>query len=262
MEELAADVPQYAQRFTGKASGYALYRERYDPHVVLPVLRKLCGLIPDWSIADIGAGTGMVGDIFRVNGNRVFAIEPNAEMRAVCEGLHSSDSQFSVLDGSAEHTSLADGSINMIAIGRALHWFDIDKAIPEFRRILKPRGWVAILACGRRDDGREENAAFDAVLDRATGRDTSPERLLRVYDQVPALFPGGEFHHAETDGELHFDWDQLRGLALSISHTPMPGSPNFDNFEAALRGYFDRYPKQERVTFAVRTWISVGRFAE
>ena len=154
MEELAADVPQYAQRFTGKASGYALYRERYDPHVVLPVLRKLCGLIPDWSIADIGAGTGMVGDIFRVNGNRVFAIEPNAEMRAVCEGLHSSDSQFSVLDGSAEHTSLADGSINMIAIGRALHWFDIDKAIPEFRRILKPRGWVAILACGRRDDGR------------------------------------------------------------------------------------------------------------
>jgi len=252
----------YTERFTGKAAEYAQYRERYDPEIVLPLLREWCSLTQDWRVADIGAGTGMVGDLFRANGNPVIAIEPNDEMRDACAQLHKSDDLFSVREGTAETTGLPDESVEIIAVGRALHWFNVKAAMHEFRRVLKPQGWVTILACGRAQDGCEENLEYTRLLQTSTGRNISLDLLLKVYQQLEALIGGGRFHHAEVDGEMHFDWDGLRGLTLSLSHVPMPGSEGFAEFEAGLRGYFDRYAQNGRVTMTAKTWVSAGQFGE
>lgn len=254
-------MTEHTARFTGKAAGYAQYRERYDPDVVLPLLRQWCGLSPAWLVADIGAGTGMTADLFRANGNAVIAIEPNAEMRAACASLHSADVSFTVRDGSAEATGLPDASVDIVAVGRALHWFDIDAALREFRRILKPQRWVAILACGRTEDGREENVTFRQLLEAQTGRNIHLQPLLQVYRQMDAFFAGGRFFHAEVHGEMQFNWNELRGLTLSLSHAPMPGTAAFPAFEAELHRYFDRYEHDGRVTMSSRTWVSAGQFA-
>jgi SAM-dependent methyltransferase len=255
-------MTMYTERFTGKAAEYAQYRERYDPEIVLPLLREWCELTTDWCVADVGAGTGMVGDLFRANGNRVIAIEPNAEMRGACATLHADDAGFSVVEGSAENTGLADASVEMIAVGRALHWFDVKAAFAEFRRVLKPRGWVAILACGRAEDGREENVAYKALMQKHTNRDLFQEPLLKVYRKLEGFFAGGRFHHAETPGEMMFNWDTLRGLTLSLSHAPMPGTAEFQGFETELRSFFDRHAREGRITMAARTWVSAGQFGE
>jgi SAM-dependent methyltransferase len=226
------------------------------------LLREWCGLKPEWTVADIGAGTGMVGDLFRANGNRVIAIEPNAEMRDACASLHADDGLYDVLEGSAEKTGLCDASVEMIAVGRALHWFDVEAALVEFRRILKARGWVAILACGRKEDGREENVEFKKLMQTKTGRDLYLDPLLQVYRRLDTLFAGGRFLHAEVPGELRLDWGELRGLTLSLSHAPMPGCAAFAGFEAELRGYFDRFERDGRVTMASCTWVSAGQFAD
>jgi len=254
-------MAEYITRFTGKAADYARYRERYDPDIVLPLLRHWCGLKAEWCVADIGAGTGMVGDLFRTNGNRVTAIEPNAEMRGACAWLHANDTQYAVLEGSAERTGLADGSVEMIAVGRALHWFDVEAALVEFRRILKPEGWVAILACGRAEDGRVENVAFKELMQTSTRRDEHLEPLLEVYRRMDTLFAGGQFFHSEVTSEMSLDWYELRGLTLSLSHAPMPGSAAFPEFEAELRGYFHRFAQNGRVTMTAKTWLSAGQFA-
>jgi SAM-dependent methyltransferase len=251
----------YTERFTGRAADYAQYRERYESGVVLPLLRNWCGLTPEWRVADVGAGTGMVGDLFRVNGNPVIAIEPNAEMRAACTALHADDDFFTAVEGSAETTGLPDASVEMIAVGRALHWFDVGAALKEFRRILKPQGWVTILAGGRSEDGREENLAYRQLLHRATGRDFHRDPLLAVYRQLDSLFAGGRLFHAEVAGEMQLGWDEFRGLTLSLSHTPMPGSAAFPALEAGLRSYFDHHQRNGRVTMTTRTWVNAGQFA-
>jgi SAM-dependent methyltransferase len=261
MTEKAA-LTGHPNEFNGKASEYAQYRERYDPDVILPFLREWCGLEAEWSVADIGAGTGMVGDMFRTNGNRVIAIEPNTEMREACAQLHSSDDSFLVADGSAESTGLPDAWVEMIAIGRALHWFHVEPAFREFQRVLKPRGWVTIIACGRDQKGREENLALAEFLRPSAQRNAAAESRLGVYQHLSSLFPGGEFHHAEMAGEMQLDWDGLRGLTLSLSHAPMPDTSGFSAFETGLRGFFDRYEREGKVTFATRAWISAGRFAD
>jgi ubiquinone/menaquinone biosynthesis C-methylase UbiE len=255
-------MSQFTDRFTGKAAEYAQYRERYKPEVILPLLREWCGLTPDWTVADVGAGTGMAGDLFRTNGNRVFAVEPNDEMRSTCATLHALDAAFIIVDGSAEKTGLADASVEMVAVGRALHWFDVEEAIREFRRILKPHGWVAILASGRSEDGREENVAYKEMMQASTGRDSTRDPFLVVYRQMDTFFAGGQFRHAEVASEMTLDWDGIRGLTLSLSHVPMPGAAEFTAFEAELRRYFDRFQQNGFLTLTTKTWVSVGQFGE
>ncbi|WP_144312456.1 hypothetical protein [Terriglobus saanensis] len=64
----------HVERFSGRVAEYAQYRERYDPFVALPLLEKWCGLVPDWTVADIAAGTGTLSDVFLANGHRVIAV--------------------------------------------------------------------------------------------------------------------------------------------------------------------------------------------
>lgn len=247
-------------KFTGKALDYAQYRERYDPDVMLPLLREWCGLVPEWTIADIGAGTGMAGDVFRANGNPVIAIEPNAEMRALCEQLHSGDASFRVIPGTAEVTTLPDDSVDMIAVGRALHWFDLEHALPEFRRILKHGGWAAIVAIGREEGGRAENVAFETLLHATSGSLEQARAGFAIYKRLGEFFPGCAMHHAEIPSEMHLDWNGLRGLALSHSHAPLPDSKGFAVFERALEEYFRRFERDGKLTLATRCWVSAGRF--
>jgi SAM-dependent methyltransferase len=248
------------EKFTGRVSAYVAYRERYDPEIVLPVLREWRVLEPDWLIADIGAGTGMLSDVFLANGNRVLAIEPNAEMRQACAQLHPANPNLSIIDGTAEATGLASASVDVVAVGRALHWFNLEATLPEFRRILKPNGWVIILAFGRSKEGREENIAYEDFLRPFTQDGEGTRVTYAVYQRLKDHFPGDEFHHKEIPGEMSLDWDALRGLTLSLSHAPLPGTPQFAPFEASLTRYFDRYQRDGRLTLTTRYWINAARF--
>jgi ubiquinone/menaquinone biosynthesis C-methylase UbiE len=247
------------ERFTGRVAEYEQYRERYDPDVILPRLREWCGLTPEWVVADIGAGTGMLSDVFLANGNRVIAIEPNAEMRDACERRHAGESHLRVVDGTAETTTLPGASVEMVSAGRALHWFDLEKAMAEFRRILKSGGWVAVVALGRAEDGREENETFAQAMEELMP-DRYRKQSYAVYDELKAMFPGGEFHHEEIRGEMQLDWRSLLGMTISMSHAPLPDDARYPEFERKLRGYFERFEKGGEVALATRCWVDAGRF--
>src|SRR5438105_6345545 len=74
------------ERFSNRVDDYVRSRPGYPPEV-LDCLRHNCGLTPASVIADVGSGTGKLTEILVRNGNRVFAVEPNAAMRAAGEQL-------------------------------------------------------------------------------------------------------------------------------------------------------------------------------
>src|ERR1035441_2114520 len=67
-------------RFSDRVENYIRYRPGYPPEV-LDILRSECGLLPTHIVADIASGTGAFTRLLLDNGNSVFAIEPNLEMR-------------------------------------------------------------------------------------------------------------------------------------------------------------------------------------
>jgi ubiquinone/menaquinone biosynthesis C-methylase UbiE len=262
-------MPDNTQRFTGRATIYDRYRQRYPTHEILSRLREWCGLTPDWLIADIGAGTGMLAEVFLENGNRVIAIEPNPDMReqmrpSIEQHLRRPVPQLEIVDASAEATTLPPASIDLIAVGRAFHWFDEERAIAEFRRILSPTGWAIAAADRDRDCTdpayRDQIAAYEELIS-THGIDYA--RVVRSgyrgYEKMNAMFDG-QLHHERLPGHRQLDWTTFSGHTKSLSVTPQPTHPGYKAFEQALRQYFDRYAEEGILTMPTTCWINAGRF--
>lgn len=95
-------------RFSDRVQNYILYRPGYPPEV-LELLRTECGLRSTDIVADIASGTGIFTRLLLENGNSVFAVEPNPEMREMSidqlETLPSYPRLVSIA-GTAEETTL------------------------------------------------------------------------------------------------------------------------------------------------------------
>ena len=89
---------------------------------------------------DLGAGTGKLTAGLLAAGAEVTAVEPDAEM---LDELRRSLPEVQALPGGAEAIPLADGSVDAVVAGNAMHWFDMDVAGPEIARVLAPGGVLA-----------------------------------------------------------------------------------------------------------------------
>src|SRR5882724_9726235 len=132
------------QRFSSRVDNYVRYRPGY-PSEVLELLKAECGLKPNTVIADIASGTGILTRMLLENGNPVFGVEPNPEMRKAGEQLLTGYPGFTSVAGGAEATTLDDHSVDIITAAQAAHWFDRERARSEFVRILVPGGWTVLL---------------------------------------------------------------------------------------------------------------------
>ena len=140
----AYSVENATIRFSSRVENYTKYRPGY-PHGLMDFLKDACQLKPDHVVADIGSGTGLLAELFLENGNLVYAIEPNPDMRAVAERSLRRYPQFRSLAAMAERTTLSDRSVNLVAVGRTFPWLEPNQALSEFERILKPEGWAVII---------------------------------------------------------------------------------------------------------------------
>jgi len=137
------------QRFSNRVADYVRYRPGY-PAALFDLLRVECAFTSNHAVADVGSGTGLLTKLFLENGNRVFGVEPNQEMRRAGEEFLHSFPKFTSVAGSAEATTLGDASVDFVTAGQAFHWFDPQAARREFLRILKTNGWVVIAWNDRR----------------------------------------------------------------------------------------------------------------
>ncbi len=244
------------ERFTGRAESYERYRSRYPAAEVLAVLGAWCSLTPSQTVADIGAGTGMLSRIFLENGNHVIAVEPNDEMREAALPLAQQFTNLTLCNATAEATTLPSHSVDLIAAGRAFHWFDHARAIPEFHRILRPDGWIALISAGRAKDGSQQARDYEQLLhDRGT--DYSYVRGgYRVHEHLEELFPGSEIQQKQLRGEQFLTLEEFVGQTLSLSVAPLPDDPGYPAMLQALEDFFQQYATDGHIRIATTCWIT------
>lgn len=235
-------MAEHTERFTGRVKEYARYRTRYPPEL-LTWLRNECGLTADWIVADVGAGTGMLAEMFLENGNPVTAVEPNAEMRAECERLCARFPKLAVRDGTAERTGLDARSTDLVSVGRAFHWFEPVGAAAEFRRLLRPGGWVLIASSGRRKEETEQSKEMEALL-MEHGTDYAHVRdRYRRRDRIDAFLRslGGQPLRVEFTEEVPMRWEEFVGSVQSMSIAPLEGAAGHAGMQEALKAFFARW---------------------
>lgn len=246
------------ERFSNRVADYTRYRPGY-PHAVLDLLREECGVKPDSVIADIGSGTGLLTQLFLEYGNLVYGVEPNAEMRRAGEEFLKQYPRFRSVAASAESTTLPDASVDLVVAGQAFHWFDPQATCAEFRRILRPQGWVAVIANHRKKDASPFLRAYETFLQRF-GIDYG--KVAEKYPSATRMadfFGAGKFREHTAPNRQVFDFDGLSGRLRSSSYAPPPEHPNHKPMLAALRELFDAHAESGSVSFDYVTYIYYGR---
>jgi ubiquinone/menaquinone biosynthesis C-methylase UbiE len=246
------------QRFSNRAADYARYRPGY-PHELLDVLRKWCSLQPHYVVADIGSGTGLLSKLFLENGNQVYGVEPNAEMRAAGDEFLSSFPNFKSIVGSAEATTLPSQSIDLVTAGQAFHWFDVEPTRPEFQRILKMNGRVVVVWNERLTNDSPFLRDYEALLRRFS---TDYARVNESYpraEQMLAFFGPNEFTSHALPNAQAFDFEGLSGRLRSSSFAPSPGHSHFEPMMKELQRIFDAHQQNGVVRMEYRTHVYSGR---
>jgi SAM-dependent methyltransferase len=253
-------MPDPKQRFSDRVENYIRYRPSYPP-TVLELLRAECCLTQQSVVADIGSGTGILSTLFLENGNRLFGVEPNAEMRAASERLLADHRAFISISGSAEDTTLADASVDVIVAGQSFHWFDRPRARREFQRILKPGGWIVILWNNRLTDATPFLRAYEDLLLRC-GTDYAQVDHKNITENVlQEFFQPGEVRLKLLPNEQIFDFDGLRGRALSSSYVPAEPDPKHAPFMRELKAIFEKCNSNGHVAFVYQTQVYYGRLS-
>ena len=244
-------------RFSNRVENYRKYRPGY-PAEIIPLLRSECGLTRDSIVADLGSGTGLFTEIFLKNGNAVFGVEPNAEMRAAGEQILSGYQKFKSIDGAAESTTLPDQSVDFVVAGQAFHWFDRQQARPEFVRILKPLGWVVLAWNGYRVESSQMMAAYQELVSKY-GTDYSEVQREVVGVDVESFYAPGSCRCARFFFRQRFDYEGLEGRLLSSSYAPGPDYPSYSAMLRDLRALFDAHQEDGQVNFDYETEVYYGR---
>ena len=240
------------QRFSSRVSNYVRYRPGY-PAAVIDLLKKECGLTPTTVVADIASGTGIFTRMLLENGNRVFGVEPNAEMRKAGEEFLAAYPDFTSVEGTAEATTLPDHSVDLVTAAQAAHWFDLRQARREFVRILKPGGWTVLLWNERRTDSTPFLRDYEQLLLRY-GTDYQNVRHERTTGEIETFFAPSPFQVRSFDYQQQFDYAALEGRLLSSSYTPQSDDvayrPMLQELAEDIRLARGGWPGGVRVRFA------------
>jgi SAM-dependent methyltransferase len=246
-------------RFSDRVEHYVRYRPGY-PVEVLATLKCECGFTPADVIADIASGTGIWTRTLLENGNRVFGVEPNKEMREAGERLLASFPNFTSLNGTAEATPLPDHSVDFVTAAQAGHWFNRERARQEFLRILKPGGWLVLLWNERRTDSTPFLRAYEQLL-LDYGTDYQEVRHERIASAIHEFYGTIPFHERVLAMRQEFDYAGLEGRLLSSSYAPGPAHPNHSSMLRELRRIFDAHNARGRVRFEYDTRLYFGHLS-
>jgi SAM-dependent methyltransferase len=238
--------------YATKAEKYAKYRWDYAPEAISAIF-DVVGISDQITVADLGAGTGILTKHFVGWAKLVYAIEPEAEMRGLLEKAFSENPFCQIMNSSAETTGLPAQSVDLIAVGQAIHWFEPESAREEFQRILKPFGWLAVL----------RNYGTDPIYGKAVGElfdeFSRPEPVQRI-----SRLPISHYFGSETYQKLLFpfdymlDWENFLGSLISSAFMPDEYSLNFGKFEAKAREVFDSLNVDGRLASTGETELYLG----
>jgi ubiquinone/menaquinone biosynthesis C-methylase UbiE len=245
--------------FDGKSNIYDKFRPSY-PSALLCYFCSALGVKRDSIIADIGSGTGILTQLLLDNVCKVFAVEPNKDMRTIAESKLKGICGFVSIDGSAENTMLLEKSVSYITVAQAFHWFDRLAFKKECARVLKPNGKV-ILLWNCRDENSELVQEIDSINKKYcpnfTGFLGGMRGARNKYDFND--FFDGTYEEKSFENNLLFNEQRFIGLHQSASYAPDKNDIQYRMYLAELRSFFSKHSSNGTLVMQNMTLCYVGK---
>jgi SAM-dependent methyltransferase len=241
----------------GKAVFYDEYRPAYS-ELSLKYIVNTYNLGSE-TVADVGCGTGIFTRELSPLVKFIYAVEPNADMRNVCNEKSRSFANIAVIDGAAENTTLEDQSVDFITVATAFHWFDFEKFRQECRRILRPGGLVSLII-----NSPGSRNPIDVYAIRNLCQNLGLNFFDDLYNPLVGLklyyefFADGKFDFQKFKNDLNLNRDEFIGRNLSMHHAPKEKDTQYQAYVDGLNRIFDEMQADDRIIVHNDTIMAIG----
>lgn len=167
--------------FTVLAKHY-INRPTYNEALLRAILR-LAGADrkDDFSIVEVGAGTGKLTRMLLELGYRVLAVEPNDAMRHEGEKYTEAYENVRWMKGSGEETGADSGIADWLVMASSFHWTDPNLSLPEFARVLVDGGYFTAIWNPRNLQSSELHTRIE-------------EQIYKIAPQIKRVSSGSQKH--------------------------------------------------------------------
>ncbi len=251
---MSVDDRAPTERFGNRVTHYMQHRPVY-PEAVLDHLEDEGVIGIGIDVAELGSGTGIFARQVMGRGSQVWAVEPNSSMRGVAEAKAGRRNQFHSVVGTAEETSLPDGTVDNIVAAQAFHWFDAEATREESLRIARDNPKAGLVWNTRRSEGNDFLEALQAFIEEWS---IDYDEVTRDREDAEAsyttFFGGDHWERWSCDHEQTLEWQGFRGRVLSMSYIPLPDQHDgAEGIVEALRELFDEHEQDDAVTIEYDT---------
>jgi SAM-dependent methyltransferase len=217
-------MTSFKDHFFSHSSGYAAYRPTYPPELVT----YLAGLAPRTERAiDCGCGTGQLSVPLASPFTQVVAVDASAAQIAAAQRHE----RVVYRVAPADRTGEPAGGADLLTVAQAAHWFVLDRFYEEARRVLRPRGVVALITYGILDVDEDIKRLVDHFFFKVIGPYWPPERehvnsgyrqLAFPFDEVepPALSIDVSWTFPEFIGYID-TWSAVREAERAVGREPV-----------------------------------------
>lgn len=160
---------------------------------------------------DAGCGNGQASIALARYFQRVIATDPSEKQI----GNAVADSRVEYRSEAAEHTSIADHSVDAVTVAQALHWFDLPAFIAEARRVARPGALFAAWCYAHCSVTPAVDGVIAQLYDPILGPYWSPER--RLVDEGYASLEIPFTPVTAPAFEMRVDWNARQLLAYLTS---------------------------------------------
>jgi ubiquinone/menaquinone biosynthesis C-methylase UbiE len=223
--------------FTSLAEDYARNRPDYSASVLKALIDYTGAARPDFKIADVGAGTGIWTRMLAEAGLDVRAVEPCEAMRRQGEA-HTAGTPVSWRAGSGEHTGLVTSSVHWVTMASSFHWVQQPDGLKEFKRILKPGGFLTVLWNPREIENNPLHEKIEALVNEMvpTLKRVSSGAAKNTKEWAQVLPSTGDFTDViffEARHQIAMSHQRYLGAWRSVNDIQAQAGP--ERFEALMK---------------------------
>jgi SAM-dependent methyltransferase len=202
----------FADHFSGVSAAYATFRPRYPDAVFEFLAREAPARNEAW---DAGTGSGQAAAGLAGYFRHVMATDASAAQ--IERATPHANIQYRV--GRAETSGLDAASVDLVTAAQALHWFDRPRFWAEARRVLRPRGVIAVWTYHLLEISPQIDAIVRRFYSGVVGPYWSPERRLVEERYRSIEFPFAEFAAPDFEIEQQLSLDDVAGYIRTWSAT-------------------------------------------
>ena len=241
-------------RFDGKSKIYDAARPKYNEKL-FDFFENTLDIHHGAVFADVGSGTGIFSEQLLNRGYRVFAIEPNSDMRKTAEEKLSKNPDFTSVNGEDGNMNLPDNIAECITAAQAFHWFDPTAFKKECRRVLNPNGKVIIIYNSRDINAECTRALADLHNEYSPdfhgfSNGISDEKCKSFFDGKCSIF--------SADNSQTYTKTAYINRVLSSSYALKPEDSRYEEYLRKIGGLFDEFSVSGQLTVPVYTLAYAG----